>query len=97
MANCSHASLTQIPKSLPKDADWLDLKNNDIIHIPEDFVRYFRDSNLTKLRLSGNRFGCNCDNMWMKDWLIGNRETILDYGAVHCEMESGKHVELITL
>ena len=97
MVDCAHTGLTQIPKSLPKDADYLDLRNNKIKHISEDFVRYFTDSNLTKLRLSGNKFECKCTDIWMKDWLFGNGENILDYDTVHCEMESGKQIKFMKL
>ena len=97
VADCAHADLTQIPKSLPKDTDWLDLRNNNITHIPEDFVRYFTDSKLMQLRLSANRFGCNCGNVWMKDSFFQNREKIKDYDTVDCEMESGKRVKFMKL
>ena len=79
MADCAHADLTQIPKSLPIDTDWLilsgnnisslqivdlqflhdlsrlDLHNNNIKYISEDFVEYLNiNSNLVNLDISNN-------------------------------------------
>ena len=144
VAKCSHPDLTQIPKSLPKDTDWLilngnnisspevkeiehlqslsrlDLKNNNIEIISENFVEYlskhdnlvdldisnnklqtiaknFAKLNILKLSLSGNRFKCSCNNMWMKNWLIESREMIQDYSAVSCQLESGAHISFVQL
>ena len=145
MANCAHAGLTHIPKSLPKDTDWLilsgnnisslqaedlkllsilaslDLKDNKIKYISEDFVDYlsmysklvFLDLSYNelnaipknvksvkfsqKLSLSGNRFQCKCDNMWMRNWLIDRRQIVADFNEVECFMESGKKIQFILL
>ena len=141
VADCAHAGLTQIPKSLPFDTDWLilsgnnissvqtedlkflpilsrlDLKENKIKSNPQDFAEYLiHRSNVvnlstpsnetrkfesakvfTQLRISQNRFDCTCDNMWIKNWLIKNREMVQDYDAVDCEMESGRRVPFVEL
>ena len=77
VADCAHAGLTQIPKSLPIDTDWLilsgnnissvqtkdlkflpilsrlDLKQNKIKSIPEDFAEYLSNrSNAVNLSIS---------------------------------------------
>ena len=79
MADCAHAGLTQIPKSLPNDTDWLilsgnnitsvqvvdlkfvpdlshlDLQNNKIKYISEEFVEYLNtQSDLINLDISYN-------------------------------------------
>ena len=141
MADCAHAGLTQIPKSLPIDTDWLilsgnnissiqtedlkflpilsrlDLKQNKIKYIPQDFAEYLSNKSnavnlsissnerqkfesskvFTQLSLSQNQFDCTCDKMWMKNWLIKNRDMVQDYHAVDCEMESGRMVPFIEL
>ena len=156
MADCAHAGLTQIPKSLPKDTDWLilsgnnisslhmedlkllsilsslDLKYNTIESISEDFVEYYsKHSNLInfdishnelrtlpknatffkKLSLSGNRFQCKCDNMWMRNWLINQSEAALDFSKVrlnnsgiiedatdiNCTLSSGEEIRMIDM
>ena len=144
MVDCD-AALTQIPKSLPKDTDWLilsgnnitsvhvvdlqfvpdlsrlDLHNNEIKYITEEFVEYLNTQSvlvnldisdnelkflprnfetmkfLTTLMISGNRFECKCTNMWMKNWIKDNRESIQDYKEVYCEMESGHSVQFVQL
>ena len=144
VAKCSHPDLTQIPKSLPKDTDWLilngniisspeakeiehlqslsrlDLRNNNIEIISEAFVEYldkhenladldisnnnlqtipknFAKPNITKMSMSGNRFRCSCNNLWMKNWLIKKREMIQDYTTVSCQLESGRHIPFVQL
>ena len=145
MADCAHAGLTQIPKSLPKDTDWLiltgnnisslhiedlklfailttlDLKYNKIKSISEDVLEYFSTfSNminldisfneletvpinfknakfLNKLSLSGNRFQCKCENMWMRNWLIDRRQIVADFNEVECEMESEEKIKFLQL
>ena len=141
MVDCAHVGLTQIPKSLPIDTDWLilsgnnissvqtedlkflpflsrlDLKYNKIKSIRQDFAEYLSNgsnivnlsvlSNETKkleswkvflqLSLSGNQFDCTCDKIWMRNWLMKKREMIQDYGAVDCEMKSGRRVPFIEL
>ena len=136
VADCAHAGLIQIPKSLPRDTDWLILSGNNITsvqvvdlqfvlnlsrlvlnnnktkYISEDFVQYLKTQSdlvdldisnnelksiprnfesvkiLKTLMISGNNFECNCNNFWMKNWIMDNRETIQDYKRVYCEMES---------
>ena len=145
LADCAHAGLTQIPKSLPKDTDWLilsrnnisslqitdlqffselfrlDLHNNSIKYITDDFVQYLNTQSdlvnldisnnelksiprtfktvkfLTTLMISGNRFECKCNNIWMKNWIKDNRESIQDYKEVYCQIESGCSVPFIQL
>ena len=141
LADCAHAGLTQIPKSLPNDTDWLilsgnnissvqtedlkflsilsrlDLQDNKIKSLPLDFAEYlsykFNAVNLSisskerrkfegpkvfrQLSLSHNHFDCTCNNMWMRNWLIKNREMVQNYDAVDCEMESGRRVPFVEL
>ena len=145
MADCALAGLTQIPKSLPTDTDWLilsgnnissvqikdlkfsnilsrlDLKHNKIKNISKDFVEYLRTNSnvinldisnnelkfiprnfesvnfLKNLRISGNRFACKCNNMWMKNWIKDNTETIQDYNVVNCQMEFRKSIPFVKL
>ena len=146
MADCAHAGLTQIPKSLPKDTDWLilsgnnissvqvvvlqllyglsklQLQNNNIKYISEHFVQYLNTQSnlidlnisnnelkgipsilqsskkkLRKLSLSGNKFDCNCNNIWMKNWLITNRKIVQTYDLVECQMESGEMIPFVEI
>ena len=141
MADCEHAGLTQIPKSLPINTDWLilsnnnissvqtedlkffsilsrlDLEDNKIKYLPQEFGEYLSyksnminlsilnneklkfesGKGLTQLSLSQNQFDCTCNNMWMRNWLMKNREMVQDYDAVDCEMKSGRRVPFVEL
>ena len=68
--------------------DDLDISNNNLKTIP----RNFKNVNILKLSLSGNRFQCTCNNMWMKNWLIESRNMIQEYNTVSCQLESGRHI-----
>ena len=41
-------------------------------------------NNDTKLRISNNSYECNCDMMWMRDWLV-KATNILDREEVVCK------------
>ena len=145
VTDCAHAGLTQIPRLVPNDTDWLilsrnnistfqtedvkflsilsrlDLKDNKIKYILDDFAEYLNTHSflidldisnnelkslprnfenavfLKKMLLSGNRFDFQCNEMWMKAWLIDNREMIQDSNAVDCQMENGKRVPFLKL
>ena len=40
MADCAHAGLTQIPKSLPIDTDWLILSGNNISSVQTEDLKF---------------------------------------------------------
>ena len=46
---------------------FLDVSNNNLTNL-SPIIRQI--GNDTELRLSNNPFECNCDMVWMKDWLI---------------------------
>ena len=71
----------------------LDISNNKLKVIPRNLMPNF----LMTLKLSGNRFKCTCNNVWMKKWLIDSREVVQDYKAVDCQMESGHNISFIEL
>ena len=59
MVDCAHAGLTQIPKSLPIDTDWLILSGNNISSLNQEIVQTAFFTHLTKLYISSN----NLDNI----------------------------------
>ena len=71
----------------------LEISNNNLKTIPREFEK----GNIRKLNLSENRFQCRCSNLWMKNWLIENREKIQDFNTVSCQLESGRHILFIQL
>ena len=108
------SSIKYVDLQFVPDLSRLDLHNNRIKYISEDFVEYLSTfSNLENLdisnnelkfiprtlesanflkafMISGNRFECQCSDMWMKKWLIDSREMIQDYNEVDCQKEYGK-------
>ena len=72
----------------------LDISNNELKFIPRNFESV---NFLKKLRISGNKFACKCNNMWMKNWIKDNTETIQDYNVVNCQMEFGKSIPFVKL
>ena len=132
MADCARASLTQIPESLPADADWLILsennlsvldtqsaailkrlnalsklvvRKNEIKYISDDFMRQLGKNfvldiskndlrslprstenvtSLQKIIISENSFICSCENLWMRNWMLNNKDVVDDFSNVQC-------------
>ena len=57
----------------------LDLTKNML----EDLPRAITKSNNTKLWISNNCYDCNCDMMWMRDWLV-KATNVMDKEEVVC-------------
>ena len=63
----------------------LDLSDNRITKLPKEikFITSFTD-----IQLSGNPFVCNCDMLWMRDWMANftyhGRRVVSDYYQVKC-------------
>ena len=54
-------------------------------------------SSLQILKITGNKFKCSCDNIWMKDWLLNETDLIEDYENVLCQMTSGKWIPIVKM
>ena len=53
---------------LLRNTTHLDLRNNNLKYLPESITK----SDLsTKLWLSRNPYKCDCEMMWMREWLVG--------------------------
>ena len=64
----------------------LDIRKNKLRTLPKSIV----ETNKTKkLWISDNPYACNCDMLWMKDWLT-NTENVVEKKNVTC---SGKAVK----
>ena len=55
-------------KVMVESVKYLDISRNNLTEIPQIITK---TSNISKLWISENPFECNCDMMWMKDWLLG--------------------------
>ncbi len=69
-----------------------DISNNVLQKLSR---RISEGHNLEKIWLSGNRFECNCDMLWMTAWLVNTRNsagqnTIQDFMSIKCYLGHNK-------
>ena len=74
----------------------LDIRGNNLKEIPQIIAKV----NITsKLWISNNPYECNCDMMWMKDWLMDNKN-VVDKKNVTCSRNTAKgeinHIHQLT-
>ena len=92
MLNLSSSDISDIDETvmetIMQHVKGLDIRGNNLKEIPETVAT----SNKTnKLWLSDNPYECNCNMLWMKDWLI-DTENVVDKNDVKCKgsKEKGK-------
>ena len=91
MLNLSSSDISDIDETVMETiihVKSLDIRGNNLKEIPEIFAK----SNKTnKLWISDNPYECNCDMLWMKDWLM-DKENVVDKNDVKClrSKEKGK-------
>ena len=64
----------------------LDIQKNKLKTLPKSIVE---GNNTNKLWLSDNPYECNCDMIWMKDWLVGAKN-VVDKEKIMCSVGKGK-------
>ena len=67
-------------KMIVKNIRSMDISGNKLKNLPRIIAN---SGNNSKLWISGNPCECNCDMLWMKDWLM-NTEIVLDKEKVTC-------------
>ncbi len=67
-------------RNLISCTDSVNLAKNKLNKLPKLFAQLTFQ---TKLWLGGNPYECNCDMMWMRDWLV-NDTTVMDKDNVTC-------------
>ena len=84
----SSSNIVRIDKSvireMTKTVKYLDISKNKLQYLPKEIKD---TNNMTKLWISNNPYTCNCDMVWMRDWLL-DAENIMDKENVKCH--SGK-------
>ena len=88
--------ITQIIEG--KHIVWLDLSQNLLSEISPRIM----NGHFEKIWLSGNRFDCNCDMLWMADWLANTTSPsgghlVKDYKKVICRTGPYKGAPIYTL
>ena len=84
-SNVTGITADVIVKTLEK-AKYLNIAMNNLTQVPEEIRR---SSNGTELWMSGNPYRCDCDVMWMRDWLL-EATNVMDIQNVTCA--SGKMI-----
>ena len=81
--NLSSSNITSIISdvmtSMLKNTKGLSLDNNNLKYLPKTITQA---KNQTRLFISKNPYECNCDMLWMRDWLMG--AFVLDSRHVTC-------------
>ena len=84
LLNLSSSSIREIEdsimKAIIKTVKYLDISKNYLLKIPEIVTK---NDNTSKLWISANPYECNCDMLWMKDWLMDARN-VEDKDNVTC-------------
>ena len=85
LLNLSSSHITYVDKAvITENLKNLDIRGNKLKTLPGTIAN-INDS--SKLWISDNPFECNCDMIWMKDWLIDARN-VMDKKNITCS--SGK-------
>ena len=53
--------------TIQENIKYLNIANNSMKYLPRAIAV---SHNITELRISNNPYECNCDMMWMRDWLV---------------------------
>ena len=72
----------------------LDISYNNLTTLPDKIKNL---TSLEKININRNQFTCQCDNYWMRDWILNNTEIVNDYKVVTCEMPGGKWIPVIKM
>ena len=87
LSNSRVSGITEaVMRSMLKNIKTLVLTNNDLKILPQSIMEA---NNETKLWLSNNSYDCNCDMMWMRNWLV-KATNVMDKEEIVCA--SGKMI-----
>ena len=73
-----------VMKAILENVQQLDLRGNKLKILPQIITKA---KNATKLWISENPFECNCDMVWMRDWLVGTNN-IMDKENINCSLKT---------
>ena len=71
---------SKVVKSMLKSSKYLKISHNKIKFLPREITQA---GNTTKIWISNNPYECNCDMMWMRDWLV-QATNVMDKENVIC-------------
>ena len=81
LSNSNVSSITgSVMRSLLTKLKTLNLVNNNLEILPRSIMEANND---TGIWLSNNSYDCNCDMMWMRDWLV-KATNVMDKEGIVC-------------
>ena len=87
--NLSNNQLEELPKSITElmNLTSLDISNNQFEELPKSISEL---KNLTSLHISNNKFQCDCDTLWMTQWIIKQGSPVKLSNQLVCSSGQGK-------
>ena len=80
LSNSTASGITErAMRTLLRNMKALNLANNVLEILPRAITK----SNSTRLWISNNTYDCNCDMMWVRDWLV-KATNVMDKKEVVC-------------
>ena len=90
LLDLSTSEITEIDEAvmevIVKNVKHLDKRGNNLKNLPQIIKNVAAEN---KLWISGNPYECNCDTLWMKDWLMDTRN-VMDKDNVTCSKNKVK-------
>ena len=72
----------------------LDLSNNQLSTLPENIRNW---TFLKTLKISENKFICDCDTFRMKQWLLNETLVVENFENIKCQIKSGKWISVVQM
>ena len=92
MKNISNELIEIFIKS--ENLKYLDVSNNKLTSMPKNIQNL---SSLHEIKIYGNELICNCDNLWIKNWVLNNTDLITDCKTVECVKPDNKPIPIIKI
>ncbi|XP_053383861.1 protein toll-like [Mercenaria mercenaria] len=90
----SQCAIADIDRSI---VDVLEGAKNELIYLQDKFLeiipKTFQNFNFSEgqiLTIDGNHFNCDCHTLWMKQWLLSNKNHIYHQDKILCATGPGK-------
>ena len=72
----------------------LDISYNNINSLPKSLTQL---TILQKIWMAGNELKCQCDNIFIRDWIVNNINIVKDHDKVQCQMPDETWIPVIEM
>ena len=72
----------------------LDISYNNINSLPKSLTQL---TTLQKIWMAGNELKCQCDNIFIGDWIVNNSNIVKDHDKVQCQMPDETWIPVIEM